>query len=647
MSVRGVVFDLDDTLCMERDYVRSGFSAVAERVHELAGVPEREVFGYLWAGFESGERGRSFDKLRETYRPVASCFEVDELVELYRNHVPRIALSSEAREVLTAIRGADLKIGIISDGPLESQSAKVKALGLDSVVDVVILTDTWGRPFWKPNAKGYLTAAESLWLVNEELCYVGDNPKKDFCTPKSLGWLTVRVRHAAQERHRLEPASEHYAPDITVDSLTSAWEKIRGRSADDEAGLVEVPMSMERMQLAIDEGVSVRTIEPPPWPSYDHDQIAAVVRILESGKVNYWTGEEGRLFEKEYAAFVGSEYGVALANGTVALELALMALGVGLGDEVVVPSRTFIASASCAVMQGARPVVADVDSVSQNLTAETVAAVLTPRTKVVVAVHLAGWPCDMDPLLELARERGFFVIEDCAQAHGATYKGRSVGSMGDVGAFSFCQDKIMTTGGEGGMLVTGRREVWERAWSYKDHGKSYDAVYNREHPPGFRWLHESFGTNWRMTEMQAAIGRVQLRKLPEWLETRRRNAAVLTEGFSRLPALRVTVPPDDVGHAYYKYYVFVRPEALKSGWDRDRVMAAVNAEGIPCFSGSCSAIYLEKAFTDRDWGPPKRLPVALELGETSLMFLVHPTLSEDDMEDTVRALEKVLREGTI
>lgn len=381
----------------------------------------------------------------------------------------------------------------------------------------------------------------------------------------------------------------------------------------------------------------------PSWPYFEEDEIQAAMAPLQSGKVNYWTGQEGRLFEQEWAEFCGTRYAVAVANGTVALELALYALGIGPGDEVVVPSRTFIASASCAVMRGAKPVVADVDPVSQNLTAETVAAVLTPRTKAVVAVHLAGWPCDMDPLIELAREKGLYVIEDCAQAHGATYKGRPVGSFGDAAAFSFCQDKIMTTGGEGGMLTTNSREVWAKAWSYKDHGKSYDAVYHREHPPGFRWLHESFGTNWRMTEMQAAIGRVQLRKLPRWVEARWRNAAILTERFARLPALRVTVPPEDVGHAYYKYYVFVCPERLKSGWNRDRVMEAINAEGIPCFSGSCSEIYREKAFTDRGWGPPERLPVARELGETSLMFLVHPTLSEKDMRDTARAVEKVLR----
>ena len=264
--------------------------------------------------------------------------------------------------------------------------------------------------------------------------------------------------------------------------------------------------------------------------------------------------------------------------------------------------------------------------------------------------------------MELAREHGLKVIEDCAQCHGATYKGRPVGSLGDVAAFSFCQDKIMTTGGEGGMLTTNDHGLWERAWAFKDHGKSYDAVYNRQHAPGFRWLHESFGTNWRLTEMQSAIGRMQLRKLPDWTRIRNRHAAILTESFSKIPALRVTIPPPEIGHGYYKYYVFVRPEMLKNrdvdnskfkiqnsklnvNWDRDRIMAAINAEGIPCFSGSCSEIYREKAF--EGLRPAERLPVARELGHTSLMFLVHPTLNEQDMVDTCRAVKKVMEYASV
>jgi dTDP-4-amino-4,6-dideoxygalactose transaminase len=380
-----------------------------------------------------------------------------------------------------------------------------------------------------------------------------------------------------------------------------------------------------------------------PWPSFAHDEIKAVVSVLRSGKVNYWTGEEGRLFEKEFANFVSCEYAVAVANGTVALELALFALGIGPGDEVIVTSRTFIASASCIVMRGAKPVMADADPVSQNITVETVKAVLSPKTKAIIAVHIGGWPCDMDTIMEFAKKHNLKVIEDCAQAHGATYEGRPVGSLGDVAAFSFCQDKIMTTGGEGGMLTTNNKKIWEKAWSFKDHGKNYNTVYNNKHEPGFRWLHESFGTNYRLTEMQSAIGRVQLKKVPGWIKLRQQNAAILTDCFKRIPSLRVTVPPSHIGHAYYKYYTFVQMEKLKAGWTRDRIMNAINAEGIPCFSGSCSEIYLEKAFELKGLRPKKRLQTAKELGETSLMFFVHPTLSKKDMKNTCRAVEKVLR----
>ena len=382
------------------------------------------------------------------------------------------------------------------------------------------------------------------------------------------------------------------------------------------------------------------------WPHFAEDEIAAVSAVLRSGKVNYWTGDEARMFEKEFADAFGTKYAVALANGTVALELALHAFDIGSGDDVVVPSRTFLATASAVVLRGARPVFADVELDSGNISAECIERVITPDTKAIIPVHLAGWPCDMDSIMELAARRGLKVIEDCAQAHGARYKGRPVGSIGDAGAFSFCQDKIMTTGGEGGMLVTDSAEVWECAWSYKDHGKSYEAVYHHSHAIGFRWLHDSFGTNWRMTEMQAAIGRLQLHKLPEWSESRQRNATILSRSFRTIGALRVEEPSDDIQHGWYKYYVYLRPDKLRSGWDRDRIMAEICAAGVPCFSGTCSEIYLEKAFDNAQLRPGSRLPVARELGEISLVFLVHPTLTSEDMEHTCRVVEKVFARAT-
>ena len=384
------------------------------------------------------------------------------------------------------------------------------------------------------------------------------------------------------------------------------------------------------------------------WPSFTEEEANYVCKVLLSNKVNYWTGKECRKFEREFAEYLDTAYAIALANGTVALDLAFNALGVGDSDEVVVTSRTFLASVSSIVNAGAVPIFADVDSESQNISAETISAVITPRTKAIVCVHLAGWPCDMEQIMELAEQNDLFVIEDCAQAHGARYKGRSVGSIGHVSVWSFCQDKIMTTGGEGGMVTTNDEALWRKMWAYKDHGKSYEAVYEREHPPGFRWLHESFGTNWRMTEMQAAIGRIQLTRMPEWTRLRNHNAGILTGAFAelegegkllRIPQLECKSCPTaldtecDLGcvHAYYKYYVFVQPAALASGWDRDRIIAEITAEGVPCMQGSCSEVYLEKAFDGSGFRPAQRLPVARELGETSLMFLVHPTLSEDEM----------------
>jgi dTDP-4-amino-4,6-dideoxygalactose transaminase len=386
------------------------------------------------------------------------------------------------------------------------------------------------------------------------------------------------------------------------------------------------------------------TAEPfPHWPHFEEDERRAVEAVLRSGRVNYWTGTEGREFEKEYATYARARHGIALANGTVSLELALLVLGIGPGDEVVTSPRSFMASASCAVLRGAAPVFADVDRDSQNITAQSIERVLSPRTKAIIPVHLAGWPCEMDQIMELARSRGIAVIEDCAQAHGAAHNGRPVGSLGDFGSFSFCQDKIITTGGEGGMLLTQDERMWSRAWAYKDHGKSFEAVYKREHGPGFRWLHDSFGTNWRITEMQSAIGRIQLRKLDDWVARRRAHASRMTDALKNAPGLRIPVPADHIHHSYYKFYAFIESDRLRSGWTRDRIVAETVAAGVPCFSGSCSEIYLEKAFEGHVSRPLRRLPVAQELGETSLMFLVHPTLQPEHIYRTADAARDVLR----
>ena len=379
-----------------------------------------------------------------------------------------------------------------------------------------------------------------------------------------------------------------------------------------------------------------------PWPSFTSAEADAVSKVLLSNKVNYWTGQECREFEKEFAQFAGTKHAVAVANGTVALDLALKALGIGTGDDVIVTSRTFLASASSIVTAGANPVFADVELDSQNISRRTIEAVLTPKTKAIICVHLAGWMCDMDPIMQLAEEKGIWVIEDCAQAHGAFYKGQSAGSIGHIGAWSFCQDKIMTTGGEGGMVTTNDENLWKKMWSYKDHGKNFDSIYNKQHPPGFRWLHDSFGTNWRMMEMQAVIGRLQLQKMPEWTQVRNAHMRRVLASFENNPYFTVAMPPANYVHAAYKAYVQVNTAQLPEGWSRDRIMAEINALGVPCFSGSCSEVYLEKAFDGTPWRPEQRLVNAKSLGESSLMFLVHPTLSDSNMQKTVDSIQQVI-----
>lgn len=378
-----------------------------------------------------------------------------------------------------------------------------------------------------------------------------------------------------------------------------------------------------------------------PWPCFDKGEIDTVTKVLRSGKVNYWTGKEGKEFEKEFASLFNTQYAIALSNGTVALELALHAVGLAPGDEVIVTPRTFLASASCVVIQGGIPVFADVDPISGNITASTIKKVITNKTKAIIPVHLAGWPCEMDEIMDLAHKHDLYVIEDCAQAHGATYKGRPIGSIGHMGAFSFCQDKIMTTGGEGGMLITNDKALWEKSWAYKDHGKNYDTVYNKKHPPGFRWLHDTFGTNFRLTEMQSAIGRYQLKKLPEWTRKRQDNSTILDSCIKKIPALQLLEPPSYIGHARYKYYTNVRQEYLKSDWNRGRIQEAIFDEGIPCFVGICSEIYNESAFDDKAFKPTQPLPISKELGEKTLMFLVHPTLTNEDMKTITKTIEKI------
>jgi len=380
----------------------------------------------------------------------------------------------------------------------------------------------------------------------------------------------------------------------------------------------------------------------PFWPAFTEEMVEAAAAVLRSGKVNYWTGNEGKQFEREFAQWVGVRHAVAMANGTVALEAALYAIGINPGDEVVVTPRTFVASASAIVRMGAIPVFADVERDSGNISAATVEPVLTDRTRAVIAVHLGGWPVEMGPLMELAERHDLVVIEDAAQAHGAMLDGKMAGSLGHLAAFSFCQDKIMTTAGEGGMVTCNDDELFKRLWSFKDHGKGYDTVFHKEHPPGFRWLHEDFGTNFRMTEVQSVVGRKALQQVGSWLQTRRRHGERLTDHLAKFEVVRMPAVREGIVHSYYRFYCYLRPERLQSGWNRERIISEISSLGVPAFSGSCSEIYKEKAFDRHNLAPPAPLPVAHELGDTSLMFLSHCMLTDVEIDDTCAAISRVL-----
>ena len=389
------------------------------------------------------------------------------------------------------------------------------------------------------------------------------------------------------------------------------------------------------------------------WPLYSEEEGNIVKEVLLQNDVNYRTGSRGHAFEKEFADWIGSSHAVSVANGTVALDLAMVALNIGLGDEVIVSPRTFIASASTIVTAGATPIFAEVDLNSQNITAESIKKVITSRTKAIICVHHAGWPCDMDSIMKLAEVNYLKVVEDCAQAHGARYKGRSVGSIGHVGAWSFCQDKIMTIGGEGGMVTTNSEDLWKKMWAYRDHGKKFEPDFNLksqvQNNSSFHWPHESFGTNWRLTEMQSALGRYQIKQMPEWSRIRRANFHRISETCEIYPSIRVPEVPDNIEHACYKNFVFLRPEKLKQGWNRNRIVDEINELNVPCYIGGCPEVYREPAFkgTLFELKEYEHFPIAKNLGETSLMFLVHPTLTDLEIEKTCNVIKQVMEKASL
>ena len=386
------------------------------------------------------------------------------------------------------------------------------------------------------------------------------------------------------------------------------------------------------------------------WPHYEKDEIDAVNKVLQSGLVNYWTGNLSKKFEKEFANFAGCKYAIALANGSLALSSAYLAIGIKKGDEIITTPRSFVATASSASLLGGKIVFADVDPHSGNITSESIEPLITKKTRAIVVVHLAGWPVEITKISNLAKSYNIPLIEDCSQAHGGEViidgKNLSVGQFGDINTWSFCQDKIISTGGEGGMITTNKPEYYEKIWSFKDHGKSFSKLQEKNLSVEYQFVHDNLGSNFRITEMQSAIGRIQLKKLKSWREIRTKNAKTLTEILSSNDLVHIPLPNKELIHAWYKFNCFININFLKDDWNREKIIRAIRSKSLPAFQGSCSELYLEKCFSKSSNKVNSILPNAHKLGETNLTFLLHPTINDNEMIFYAENINNILKEAS-
>ena len=389
------------------------------------------------------------------------------------------------------------------------------------------------------------------------------------------------------------------------------------------------------------------------YPIFDKLTRTKVDEVLKSGRVNYWTGSECVKFEKEFSKYIGNKYSVTLNNGSVALELALKAFNLKKNDQVIVSPRSFIISASCVLNLGLKPLFADVDD-RGNLCIEGIKKVFSSKVKAIIIVHLNGLSCDLDPILKFVKKNKIYLIEDCAQAHGAIYKGKKVGSFGHISTWSFCQDKIISTGGEGGMISTNNKRLWLKIWSLKDHGKNFNNVFYKKHEIGFRWLHDYYGSNYRMTEMQAVIGRQQLKLIDRQIKKRNVIANLYLTGLRdyyekfniiKKPNFKCFKCPsrkknhcNKCLHSFYRLNLFVNNKKIKV----IKLIKHLNKNKIRCNSGSCPEIYNEKIFKKLHFSPKKRLSNAKLLGETSLSFAINPYSSLSKIKFEVSLIKKIL-----
>ena len=390
------------------------------------------------------------------------------------------------------------------------------------------------------------------------------------------------------------------------------------------------------------------------YPYYNKTTQKRVQQVLKSGKVNYWTGTECKNFEKEFSRYIGNKYAVTVSNGSIALELALKALRLKKGDEIIVSPRSFIISASCVLNLGLKPIFADVDD-NGNLDIYQIKKIYNQNVKAIIVVHLNGLSCDMDPIVRFVKNKKIFLIEDCSQAHGAIYKGNKVGSFGHISTWSFCQDKIISTGGEGGMVSTNDKKLWLKLWSLKDHGKNFNSVFFKNHKEGFRWHHEDLGSNYRMTELQATIGREQLKSLDKQIKKRNLIANIYLKGLKDYyQKYNIINKPDfkhqtcslkkfdktcnKCRHAFYRLNLFINKTKIK----QHKLIELLNKNKITCFVGSCPEIYREKIFRKFKFYPKKRLSNAKLLGEISLMFPIYPNKALKKIKSEISTIKKIL-----
>jgi dTDP-4-amino-4,6-dideoxygalactose transaminase len=390
------------------------------------------------------------------------------------------------------------------------------------------------------------------------------------------------------------------------------------------------------------------------YPNFNRNTLKRVQEVLKSGRVNYWTGNECKKFEKEFSNYVGNKYAIALSNGSVALEIALKALQLKKCDEIIVSPRSFIISASCVLNLGLKPIFADVDD-NGNLNIEEIKKVYNKNVKALIIVHLNGLSCDLDPILNFVKKNKIFLIEDCSQAHGAIYKGKKVGSFGHISTWSFCQDKIISTGGEGGMISTNNKKLWLKLWSLKEHGKNYNKVFHKKHKTGFRWLHDEIGSNYRMIELQAAIGREQLKSLDKQIKKRNFIANFYLKKFSdyyqkynmlRKPDFKCQSCPvkqnskkcNKCVHAFYRLNLFINKNKI----EQIKFIELLNKKKINCNVGSCPEIYREKIFSKLNLYQKKRLTNAKLLGKTSIVFPINPNRDLTKIKSEINSIKKIL-----